>query len=458
MIYEEFIKKNCNRTGRLGYTKEELRSLFSGYNNMSKGEMCFKLFKHFYKLLKTNPQEQYPSSYNLYNNNITDSIDKELLKSKLNKLPSFIYYNIDTISPTLHEIRTKISQNADMTKHEFITYNILLDSIKLQSTIIPNYLRPDEPYPEIITTGNLIQPIILSKIKYIELLDKRFIEIKNMRRGSTEFIDYLIDTLEITIKFITEYNSTNEGLKKIALTKVKEALSLDEVTESQRQKLFIIEKKFKDLIIEEDDDDYIDISLVYDSVLEDIESCPNDDMINLEKYDLQSDDIFTIYYLNSKNKFTTASCVSKHEMKEYISSEDINSPSIISTIWKGGDKSGVGGEPTCKFIIKLPPNNIWVTIGSFDRMINSNEKNWYLLPLYGGKRRRIGYNFGVGKNHGQIPGSYIYKAFTKQEIKNNIKVTETFFDYPMYFSYLEINKLKDITQSFLIETIKKHFK
>ena len=53
-------------------------------------------------------------------------------------------------------------------------------------------------------------------------------------------------------------------------------------------------------------------------------------------------------------------------------------------------------------------------------MMNSSDiKNWYLLPLYGNKRRRIGLQFGSSKNHGQIPGSKIYKAFTKEEINKN---------------------------------------
>ena len=32
MIYEEFIQKSCNKTGSLGYTKAQLRSLCNDYD------------------------------------------------------------------------------------------------------------------------------------------------------------------------------------------------------------------------------------------------------------------------------------------------------------------------------------------------------------------------------------------------------------------------------------------
>ena len=209
-------------------------------------------------------------------------------------------------------------------------------------------------------------------------------------------------------------------------------------------------------ISEEDSDDFTNvITSDSDSLTDDISSCPNNDIITLEPYDINLSDVFTIYYLNSMKKFSTGSCISKSQMKDYIKSEDDEFPSLLSTIWKGGDKTGVGGKPTCKFIIKMPPNNIWITLGSFDKMMNSSEKKWYLLPLYSNKRRRIGYKYGISANHGQIPGSYIYKSFTKEEIMDNIVVKETDYDFPLYVKDLTLSELD--SGKMIIKSIKDHF-
>ena len=209
-------------------------------------------------------------------------------------------------------------------------------------------------------------------------------------------------------------------------------------------------------ISEEDSDDFTNvITSDSDSITDDISSCPNNDLITLEPYDMNLNDVFTIYYLNNMKKFSTGSCISKSQMKDYIKSEDDEFPSLLSTIWKGGDITGVGGKPTCKFIIKMPPNNIYITLGSFDKMMNSSEKKWYLLPLYSNKRRRIGYKYGISANHGQIPGSYIYKSFTKEEIMSNIVVKETDYDFPLYVKDLTLSELD--SGKMIIKSIKDHF-
>jgi len=210
-----------------------------------------------------------------------------------------------------------------------------------------------------------------------------------------------------------------------------------------------------DAISEEDSTDFSDFTSDSESISDDIKSCSNESVISLEPFDINSDDVFTMYYLNNSNKFTKGICVSKSEMKDYIKSEEDESPSLFTTIWKGGDESGVGGNPTCKFIVKMPPNNIWITLGSFDKMMNSSEKNWYLLPLYSNKKRRIGYEYGISRNHGQIPGFKIYKVFTKEEIKNNVEVKETDEDYPLYVKDLRLIQLQQSIN--IIKSIKNHF-
>ena len=206
---------------------------------------------------------------------------------------------------------------------------------------------------------------------------------------------------------------------------------------------------------EEDSDSFNNTVSDEQSIVQEITKCPNEDFINLKPYNINNDDIFTLYSLNSNNKFNIAICVSKTDMKEYLVSQDLKSPSLITTIWKDGDINGLGGKPTCKFLIKMPPNNIFITLGSFDRMMNSTNKNWYLLPLYGGKKRRIGYSFGISQNHGQIPGFIIYKAFTKDEIKSRVQVQETDSDYPLYTMNMTLDDLSNHT--LLIKNIVNHF-
>ena len=210
--------------------------------------------------------------------------------------------------------------------------------------------------------------------------------------------------------------------------------------------------------VEEDSSDFVSIQSSTESISNKEIKCTNVDIINMENYDTNSQDVFTIFYLNNLNKFSSNSCVSKNEMKEYLKSEREEDPSLLTTIWKGGDKSGVGGKPTLKFIIKLPPNNVWITLGSFDRIMNSSIKKWYLLPLFGDKKRRIGYKYGASANHGQIPGSKIYKVFTKEEIISGIICKESDSDYPLYFKDFTIQDLSDgINSNVIIKTIKNHF-
>ena len=219
-----------------------------------------------------------------------------------------------------------------------------------------------------------------------------------------------------------------------------------------------LNQEFITRVVEEYSSDFVSIQSSTESISNKEIKCTNVDLINMENYDTNSEDVFTIFYLNNLNKFSSNSCVSKNEMKEYLKAEKEDDPSLLTTLWKGGDKSGLGGKPTLKFIIKLPPNNVWITLGSFDRIMNSSIKKWYLLPLFGDKRRRIGYKYGASANHGQIPGSKIYKVFTKEEIISGIICKESDSDYPLYFKDFTIQDLSDgINSDVIIKTIKNHF-
>jgi hypothetical protein len=195
---------------------------------------------------------------------------------------------------------------------------------------------------------------------------------------------------------------------------------------------------------EEDSDEFESLSSASDSITlesesDNLSSCTNDNLITLEPYNKDDDPIF-MYIPNSKMKFEKAVCSTKDELTSYYNSmKGTSIPDNIMAIFTSpddSDVSGYGGEPTGKIIVKLPVNNIYVTMGSMKRMLSDTaNKTWYLLPLFGGKRRRVGNIkgiFGASMNHGQIPGFIIFKAFTKDEIKKGVKVEETASDYPAF--------------------------
>ena len=176
----------------------------------------------------------------------------------------------------------------------------------------------------------------------------------------------------------------------------------------------------------------------------------NDYIMN-EPY-TQEDPPMQIYTLNSKYTFEKSSCLTYDELFSYIGTgKNTKAPEVLQTIYECDFKCEDNGKhsyATGKLIVKIPPNNIYVTLGSIERMIKSHThiKHWYALPLY---KRRIGNLdelFSSSRNHGQIPGFLIYKLFTKEEIKNGITVRETKLDYPI-FLYNESKHLHQIIGS-----------
>jgi len=216
-------------------------------------------------------------------------------------------------------------------------------------------------------------------------------------------------------------------------------------------------------IPEEDTSDYTSITSDTDSITQEsdtsnLSSCINNDYIMNEPY-TKEDNPIQIYTLNSQGKFQKSSCITKDELSMHLSTgKGTKIPEVLQAIYTtpfcensmctGIHESldGKGTNATGKLIVKIPPNNIWVTLGSIERVMKSGINEWYALPLYGGKRRRIGNldeMFGASRNHGQVPGFSIYKLFTRQEIKDNVKVEETSTDYPI-FLFNNTKKLYDI--------------
>lgn len=206
-------------------------------------------------------------------------------------------------------------------------------------------------------------------------------------------------------------------------------------------------KKFTEPKYEEDSEEFSDITLT--SEPKEDGKCGNESLVMGEEYDEESNDTVKLYIMSSNNtRFAeNAMCVSKDEMRQYLSTDIGNIPSNIMSLWIGGEVNGVGGKPSYKMVVKVPPNNVYVTLGTFIRIMHENHKKLYLIPLYGGKKRRIGNIqgiIGVSMNHGQIPGERIYKGYTKKELEVAVKVTETKRDYPLLFSK-DIKRDKEIT-------------
>lgn len=435
ITYDTFLSKSCNlslsnESRRRNWTLSQLIGICNQLNLGASGsnkQLCAKIFKYFFIKIKENPELASPQSYNviLSQGNINDSILSGILTGIFG-LPRFIpntfYYNeVKAITDILDS--QSIQQLSQTT---LIKFAMLIMCIKLQVLRIPDELA-------IETVTNQLPPRISSLST----------EHQHRVSPSTPSTPSTPMPMSMPMPMPMSIPANRQGMYTQHRPRVS---SLN----TSRQAMYIPSE-----ILEEDSMDFSDTNSDSESISDNIEGCVNESVISLEPFDIKSNDIFTMYYLNNSNKFANGTCVSKSEMKHYIESEEDDSPSLFTTIWKGGDKTGIGGKPTCKFIVKMPPNNIWITLGSFDKMMNLNEKNWYLLPLYSNKRRRIGFQYGVGRNHGQIPGSIIYKAFTKQEIKNNVKVIETIYDYPLYLADLTLSQLDNSTN--IIRSIKNQF-
>lgn len=191
--------------------------------------------------------------------------------------------------------------------------------------------------------------------------------------------------------------------------------------------------------------------------------CFNENLSTLEKYTSEPD-LFIIKTLNSQNKFEQGFCSTIQELNDYIRADHNSDQSTtLMGIWeqKRGEKlddMGNGGKVSSKIVFNMP-FRMFITLGSLERVLTENQKVWYALPLYGDKRRRIGNLnswFGMGKNHGQIPGFKIYKLYTKEEITSGIQVFESIqMDYPLVIPSLESGSLQEVLENLTVEKYTK---
>jgi len=210
---------------------------------------------------------------------------------------------------------------------------------------------------------------------------------------------------------------------------------------------------------EEDSDEYDDVSSDTDSIsnvkTNILDNCLNESPITLSNYeDTDLRDLFIIHMLNQDGKFVKGSCLLREEMRNILSSDLDTYPNYVMSIYttpsskyKEDLLTGLSGKPTGKLIIRMPTNQIYITFGSMKRVLTNPTIKWYALPLYGGKRRRVGNIagiYGASMNHGQVPGFPIYKLFTEAEIKSSMVVREDSTDFPHTFQYDSMKPLFDI--------------
>lgn len=192
-----------------------------------------------------------------------------------------------------------------------------------------------------------------------------------------------------------------------------------------------------DLISNEDSDPE---SLALTSPLSSHKDCPNPSPITLMEYDASDNDLFTISILDSKKLFRFKSCLTKSELTNYIQSDQNQVPLNIMTIYTkplnpqsiDDMKTGFTAVPTGKFVIRLPQNQIYVTPLSVYKILHLSNKEWFAIPLFNGKKRRLGNLSGIygqSLNHGQIPGFKIYKLYSKEEILSKITIKESSHEY-----------------------------
>jgi hypothetical protein len=178
--------------------------------------------------------------------------------------------------------------------------------------------------------------------------------------------------------------------------------------------------------------------------------CPDPSVVTLENYtkdDLR--ELFVIKLQTSSGKFKdTGSCMTKTELREALM---VDRPKIMQ-LQKGNEDPpglfmsvaippkdnnvvGRGYKPTAKIVVKLnlASASIFVTLGSIKRILTENNKVWYAVKMYGGKRRRIGNLSGmaliIGANHAQVPGFYVYKLVTASELKKGVNTNEELSDF-----------------------------
>lgn len=215
------------------------------------------------------------------------------------------------------------------------------------------------------------------------------------------FKDYAYFCLQNTL-YVASLRHDDEGEQVEKLVEMKETIETFAIGDKT---IFIKQGKnvhtipLPDFVSKYEEDQPSDTFTSYNTDSEsigsegDVSKCLDQNLIMLEPY-TQDDNPFLIYLPNSKGKFTNPNCTTKEELEQYFKTFIGNAvPDNIMTIYTSPafpKESGHGSEPTGKIVVKLPMNNIYVTLGSIIRVMSSKNQSWYALPIYNGKRRRVG--------------------------------------------------------------------
>ena len=149
---------------------------------------------------------------------------------------------------------------------------------------------------------------------------------------------------------------------------------------------------------------------------EDEETNEDDDYKNCKKF-IPKETII-VKTLNSEKKFDKTNCFNKKYLKMCIESALTKPTKQIR-----GFKCILAEDKGIKFstfqIVFQLPSNIFVTYGSFIKMLESPVSKWYAIPIY---KKHIGsLTYTMGKNSNE---EKIYKLYTKEEIKSRQKIGE----------------------------------
>lgn len=165
-----------------------------------------------------------------------------------------------------------------------------------------------------------------------------------------------------------------------------------------------------------------------------VKKCANENPITLMPFDNEDTGVVSIRVQRSDGRFIKkGACITKSALLQ-LAQNDLNIdyasyqlPQMFMSNWIPKDireiqANGMGGCAGHKIFVKLPPNNIFVSLGSFIRMMTTaNEKEWYAVPMFHGEKQRVGNMFSmltvIGSTHGQAPGSIIYKLHTRDEVE-----------------------------------------
>jgi hypothetical protein len=183
-------------------------------------------------------------------------------------------------------------------------------------------------------------------------------------------------------------------------------------------------------------------------------------LITLDEFvDDDYEDLISIKILDKTDnentyKMSKGNCLSKTELTQMLESErNSSSYQYIYCIWKNTsntyDISGSKSEPTNILLFKLVLHDrtIFVTFNSLVRILKSQSKVFYAIPMYNNKNRRIGNledSVSESRLHGQIPGYKVYmlvnredfsilsKSKTKRKYEFDIEKSGDLNKYPTY--------------------------